>query len=534
MFEKILTLLNADRHSINILNMDLAKNKLKKISTNAFIVIVIAALCYCVGLLANVLAEPLHKEGYTYVMLAIMIFVSLILCIVNTIYKSQGMLFASKDNDLLLSLPLKKSTILASRIIKLMLSQYIWTAIILVPSLVVYVYYEGFTLSLLISSIVMLIAIPVLPVIVGTILGYIATLISSRFKNKNMMQMIVSIITFGISFYVGFSFSDKLNELLNTPQDIYLTLKQIYYPMGLYIESIETLNWLNLLMILGINLIPLALFVAIFSFMYFNIISKLSENHSKSNFELKLNKIKLHSIFDTLVLKEAKKYFRSSIYLLNTIVGPSLLAVGAGYLAVKGINVSSLVGDNTETLLKLKELIPLGLYIIVAMSISTANISASSISIEGKCVQLLKALPINITNVFLAKIFFHFVVVFLPVLLSVVVAAIVLEVTAIDIVILVIACGLNVFMLAVLGVCINILLPKTEASDIAIVKQSASSICSVIIGILYSVLVIYISYKFNFENVQVVIGLMSGICALVACVGWTFLETVGVKKFDEI
>lgn len=534
MFSKILTLLKADRHSLNILNMDLAKDKFKKISTNAFIVIVIAALCYSVGLLANVMAEPLYKEGYTYVMLAIMIFVSLILCIVNTIYKSQGMLFNSKDNDLLLSLPIEKKTILASRIIKLMLSQYIWTAIILVPSLVIYVYYEGISLSLIISSVVMLIAMPVLPVIVGTVLGYIATLISSRFKNKNMMQIIVSIITFGISFYVGFGFSDKLNELLNTPQDIYLTLKQIYYPMGLYIESIDTLNWLNLLIILGINLIPLVLFVAIFSFMYFNIISKLSENHGKSNFELKQNKIKVRSVFDTIVVKEANRYFRSSIYLLNTIVGPSLLVVGAGYLVVKGINIASLVGDNTEALLKVKELIPLGLYIMVSMSISTANISASSISLEGKSLQLLKSYPLNITDIFLAKVFFHFIVVFLPVVLSVVVAAIVLEVSVIDTLILAIASGLNVFMLAVMGLCINILLPKTEASDIAAVKQSASSICSIIIGVLYSVLVIYIAYKFNFGNLVIVIGIASGICALVACLGWIFLETFGVKKFEEL
>lgn len=534
MFSKILTLLKADRHSINILNMDLAKDKLKKISKNTFIVIVIVALCYCVGLFANIVAEPLYKQSYTYVMLALMIFVSLILCIVNTIYKSQGMLFMSKDNDLLLSLPLEKKTILASRIIKLMLSQYIWTAIILVPSLIVYVYYEGFTLSLFFSSIVMLVAIPILPVIVGTILGYIATLISSRFKNKNMMQIIVSIITFGISFYVGFSFSDRLNELLNTPQDVYITLKQIYYPMGLYIESIDTLSWSNLLMILGINVIPLALFIVVFSFMYFNIISKLSENHSRSKFELKSSKIKLQSIFDTLVSKEAKKYFRSSIYLLNTIVGPTILIVGAMYLALKGFNISSLVGDNTDILIQIKQLIPFGLYIIVAISISTANISASSISIEGKSIQLLKSLPMNITNVLLAKIVFHFIVVFLPVLISVVVAAIVLEVSAIDIFILVIACGLNVFMLAVLGLCINIMLPKTDASDIAIVKQSASSICTIIIGILYSVLAIYIAYKFNFKNVPVVIGIMSGISTMISCIGWLFLEKIGVKKFKEL
>lgn len=532
MINKIWTLLKADRHSINILNMDETKNKFKKISTNAFIAIVIGSLCYCMGICANFMAEPLHKEGYTYVMLAIMIFVSLILSIMNTIYKSQGMLFTSKDNDLLLSLPIEKRAILASRIIKLMLSQYIWTAIILLPSLVVYVYYEGITLSLIISSIVMLLAIPILPVIVGTILGYISTLISSRFKNKNTMQIIVSVITFGVTFYISFSLSDRLNELLNKPQDIYLTLKQIYYPLGLYIESIDTLNWLNLLVILAVNLIPLALFVLVFSFMYFNIISKLSENHSKARFEFK--KAKSHSVFDTLVIKEAKKYFRSSIYLLNTIVGPTLLVVGAGYLAIKGIDISSLVGENTEALLRIRELMPLGLYIMAVMSISTSNISASAISIEGKSIQLLKSLPINISNVFLAKIVFHFMVVFIPALLSVLVAGVALSLNTIDIIILAIAVGLNVFMLAVIGLVINILLPKTDASDIAIVKQSASSICSIIIGMLYAALVIYVAYKIDFNNSVIVIGIVSGICALVSCLGWFFLETYGVEKFNEL
>lgn len=532
MISKIWTLLVADRHSINILNMDMTKNKFKKISTNTFIIIVIGALCYCMGVCANFMAEPLHKDGYTYVMLAIMIFVSLILSIMNTIYKSQGMLFVSKDNDLLLSLPIEKRAILASRIIKLMLSQYIWTVIVLLPSLVVYAYYEGITLDFIISSIVMLVAIPILPVIVGTILGYIATLISSRFKNKNMMQIIVSVITFGVTFYISFSLSDKLNELLNKPQDIYLTLKQIYYPLGLYIESIDTLNWLNLLVILAINLIPLALFVLVFSFMYFNIISKLSENHSKAKFEFK--KAKSHSVFDTLIIKEAKKYFRSSIYLLNTIVGPTLLVVGAGYLAIKGINISSLVGENTDTLLRINELIPLGIYVMVAMSISTSNISASALSIEGKSIQLLKSLPVSISDVFLAKILFHFMVVFIPTLLSVLVAGIALSLNAIDIIILAIATGLNVFMLAVIGLVINVLLPKTDASDIAIVKQSASSICSIIIGVLYVILVIYIAYKFDFNDSVIVIGIVSGICALVSCLGWTLLETYGIKKFKEL
>lgn len=532
MIGKIWALLKADRHSISILNTDMTKNKFKNISSTAFVIIVIGVLCYFVGMHANLMAEQLHKQGYTYIMLALMIFVSLILCVVNTIYKSQGVLFVSKDNDLLLSLPIEKKAILASRIIKLMLLEYIWTAIILVPSLVVYVYYEGLTLSLIISSIIMLIALPIIPVILGTILGYIATAISSRFKSKNIMQIIVSVIIFVVTFYFSFKLSGNLNELINKAQDIYKTLKEIYYPLGLYIECIEKLDVLKLLTILAINVVPLILFVLIFSLGYFEIISKLSENHSKSKF--KFTTVKTRSVYDALFAKEAKKYFRSSIYLLNTIVGPTLLIIGAALLAIKGINIESIVGDNIQLLQQLNEYMPLLLYMVAAMGVSTANISASSISIEGKSLQLLKSLPINTMNIFLAKAAFHFLIVFVPSVLSVALAAVVLKLSAIDIIIVTISLALSVFMQAILGIVINLILPKMDGSEIAIVKQSASSICSIIVGILYAILIVFLIYKLELTHPVILFGILAFINTVVILASWVFLEKIGVKKFEEL
>ena len=532
MINKILTLIKADRHSINILNTDITKNKFKNISSTAFVVIIIGILCYAMGMYANMMAEPLYKQGYTYIMLALMIFVSLILCVVNTIYKSQGVLFVSKDNDLLLSLPIEKKVILASRIIKLMLLEYIWTAIILVPSLVVYVYYEGLTLSLIISSVVMLIALPIIPVILGTILGYISVAISSRFKKKNIMQIIISLVVFALTFYFSFKLSGNLNELINKAQDIYKTLKEIYYPLGLYIECIEKLDVLKLLAILAINLIPLILFILVFSLMYFKIISKLSENHSKSKFTF--TTLKAESPFDALFAKEAKKYFRSSVYLLNTIVGPSLLMIGAAFLLIKGIDIAKLVGENTQLLQQLEEYIPILLYMVAAMCVSTANISASSISIEGKNIQIFKSLPVDTMSIFLAKTAFHFFVVFVPTILSVVLASVALKVSAINLIIIVITLALSIFMQAILGVVINLFLPKLDGSEIAIVKQSASSICSIIIGILYAILVIFLMYKLELTHPVVLFGILAFINMVVILASWVFLEKIGVKKFEEL
>ena len=55
----------------------------------------------------------------------------------TTLYKSSSYLFEAKDFEMLISLPLKESTILISKIFMLLISNYLFTApIILIPAIV--------------------------------------------------------------------------------------------------------------------------------------------------------------------------------------------------------------------------------------------------------------------------------------------------------------------------------------------------------------------------------------------------------------
>lgn len=538
MLNDIWTLLKADRHSLNILNQDMtnkAKGKFNKFGKTGVILLFTALMCFVMGMYANVIAEELAKQGATFVMLAMMIIFTLIITIVNTVYKSQGMLFSAKDNDLLMSLPIPKKTILATRIIKLMLSQYIWVGVILIPSICVYVYYEGLTLSLLVSSIVMLIALPILPVIVGTIIGYIITLISSRFKNKNITQIIISIITFVLVFVLSFKLEAYLTNIVDMDMEIYEFLRKLYYPLGLYVECLEQINLLKLLEILIINLLPLLIFIIIFSFYYFNIISKLSENHAKSKFVL--NKVKTNSIFKSLLIKEGKKYFRSSIYLLNTIIGPMMLFAASIYLAYKGINIDSLKnmeGVTEDLIIQLKAYLPVFVYIMVFFCVGLANISASSISIEGSNIWHLKVLPIKIEKIFLAKAMFHILVVMIPTAISLILICYTLQMSVISSIILFITVMLSVVVVALAGLVINILLPKMNASDITVVKQSASSFVSMFVSIILGSIVMYYTYKMPFSEPIIMLGIISAICIVLIVALWTYLKRIGSLKFEKL
>ena len=181
----------------------------KKILLPVFLFLVVA---YSIGYYAYVIGKPLHEIGLTYVMLSLFIFMVSIITIIEGIYKSQGILFECKDNDLLFSLPIKRSQILFVRIFKLILFQYIYNLMFLLPAFVIYIYFEHPSISFYIISFIMTILIPIIPTVISSILGYLVKLVSSKFKSKKIIQTILSSIIFMGIFFLSFNLNNFIKE----------------------------------------------------------------------------------------------------------------------------------------------------------------------------------------------------------------------------------------------------------------------------------------------------------------------------------
>ena len=67
---------------------------------------------------AYYLAADLREDGKQYIVLALFVLMTTVLTIMEGIYKSGSLLFNCRDNDLLLAMPIKKSTITFLRIFK--------------------------------------------------------------------------------------------------------------------------------------------------------------------------------------------------------------------------------------------------------------------------------------------------------------------------------------------------------------------------------------------------------------------------------
>ena len=118
---RLLSLLKAVlSQDMNMFKYSAGKNasKFKKIILPIFLFIIVSG---SIGYYAYAIAEILAPLHLTFIMLSMFIAVVTILTFIEGIYKSQEILFEAKDNDMLFSLPIKKSTILFVRIFKLIL-----------------------------------------------------------------------------------------------------------------------------------------------------------------------------------------------------------------------------------------------------------------------------------------------------------------------------------------------------------------------------------------------------------------------------
>ena len=482
---KILSLLKAIlSENMSLFNYQTKRNS-KKITKIIVPIMLFIIVCFSVGMYANEIGKLLSKAHLTYIMLNMFIALVTVLAFIEGIYKSQGILFECKDNDLLLSLPIKRSTILFSRIFKLLVFEYLYNFLFLLPAFIVYIYYEHPSISFYLISIVMIILIPIIPTVVSCFFGYLIKLLSNKFKKEKIIQTILTTIILVGIFILSMNAQEYMKKLASEAKNINDLLTKIYYPIGAYSNLISKFDILLFVKLLLINIIPLILFIIIGQKYYFKIIisskSKSIRMSRKANANIKKNKPII-----SLTKKELKRYFSSPVYVFNTAFGLVILFIFTLILCFRGkaTLVSLLQGYGLTNSISIETIF----YGLVFFSLILISITSSSISLEGKTINITKSLPIDYKLIFKSKILNCFVIELPLTIVSILLFTIRFKVSIIYILELIILAVVTILLNAVIGLITNLKYPKLNAqNDTEVVKQSMSSLVSVFIsiGILY-------------------------------------------------
>ena len=517
---------------MNLFKYTSGKNA-SKIKKAILPIILFLIVMYSIGYYAYLIAKPLHQTNLTYIMLSMFIFIISIITLIEGIYKSQGILFEAKDNDLLFSLPISKKKILFVRIFKLMLFQYLYNLIFLLPAIIVYIYFEHPDINFYLISFLMTFLIPILPTVVSSILGYFVKLVSSKFKSKKIIQTILSSIIFMGIFFLSMNLNNFLQDIVVKATSINDILTKIYYPLGTYITLINDFNIWTLIKLLLINIIPFILFILLGAKLYFKIIYS-SKGLAVRNKKIKKEVFRKKSPVYALTIKELRRYFSSPIYMFNTIFGLLLILVLTIILCIKGQGIINTFLESEEISINIS--ISLLYYVLVLFSCSMTSITSSCISLEGKTINITKSLPVSEKIILKSKIIYPFIIELPFILVSELIFFIRFKTTIIDMLLIFSMSLIMVASSSIIGLIINLKYPKMNAkNDTEVVKQSISSMLSIFIGIgIFILSIALFIYFYQILNITLLLILHVFILLLLTLVLYCILIKFGVKEYKKI
>lgn len=518
---------------INSLSKEIktSNEKKKLLITTGTLLLMSILICFMSTMYSVLLAKALKPMGYLDLLLIVAILFSCILNFISSIYKAQGTLFSSKDYDLLMALPIKNSTILTSKILSLMCINYIGTALIIIPSSIVYfIYSEKLSGIFFIILIIGLIFIPMIPIIVATIVAIGITFLSSKFKYKNIATTVIGMITFLLIMIASLNMQSYVNVFIANSDSIVKGVSSIYLPALYLKEALVNYNGFSLIKFILISIIPFIAFILVFSKSYKSINGKLCESYKKANYMVK--NLETNSIIKALVIQELRRYFATPIYVMNTAFGMVLLVVASiSTLFISKEKITIILGYP-----EIIAILPISILVFFIFSIGLSCTTNSSISLEGNRLWILKSLPIDTKDIFKGKVITNLIITLPSVIIANTLFFIGLKFELnyflFNLMISIVFCILS----AVLGLIINLNFPKMDwTNPTSVVKQSTSVFVNMIIIMILSVGLIFISFNLvEIMDISIILSIILVIMIISIFVLIKILDNIGSKKFNRL
>ena len=480
---------------------------------------------------------PLHLQilGLTLFVVGISFFT-----IIEGIYKTGSLLFNCKDDQLLLSLPLKRSTVLFIRIFKFYVFELIFNTIWLLPVMIAYIRWaEVLDWTYFLVSIIMLFFLPIVPIVISCIVGAITSSLSSRFKYKNAAQIIISMIVCIGVMYLSMNLNSFYTYIITHATSINDLITKIYYPAGVYADLITKFDIIKLLIFIGINLAIFTLGVLVLSKFYFKINSRLKKITTNKKVKIDNLVIKRNPSMISLIKKELNTFFKTPVFIVNAGFALVLFIIVSIALCIKfndflpiltdpnGFNISENIIMNNLSLLIL---------ILISFTSFTTSITNSVISLEGKNINILKSLPIKTKNILLSKIYTALVLTTPILIVGDIILFIRFNINPIECILLLVLSILLPLVSHFIGIITNLKYPKLDWENQAeVVKQSTSSFMAVIIGMILMFVSVFIIMSLLGKISSIIILLIATILYIIIdLILYSYMYKKGVKLFNSL
>ncbi len=490
---------------------------------------------------ANTLFEKLAPMNIAYVLLSLFVFGISIMTFMEGIYKSGPLIFNCKDDQLLLSLPIKRRTVLFVRILKFYVFELLFNSLFLLPIMIAYIRWGSITWTYYLTCFIMLLLLPLIPIVLSSIIGVITSSLSSRFKYKNAIQIIISMaFVLGI-MYISFNMDNVFEYIAKNATSMNDLITKIYYPAGVFAKLVVDFSVKDLLIFILVNVGIFVIAIFILSKFYFKINSRLKKVTTSTK-KVRVDNLsyKTSSQTKSLIKKEVNTFFKTPVFIINAGFALVLFIVGAIAAAVK-IDAIMPMLTNPENGFGLSEDLitnnmSMMIFILITLASFMTSITNSVISLEGKSINILKSLPVKVETILMSKVYSALVITTPIILIGDILLSIRFKIKIVEVILLLTLSILMPLVSHFIGIIVNLKYPKLVwESTTEVVKQSTSSFISVMIGMILLIATYFIVFNIMGKvNSTLILSVATLVFIVINIILYLYLTKKSVKDFNKL
>ena len=447
--------------------------KVKGIVYALLMLYALGVFCWLFGQIFQLLAKPLYNAGCGWLYFVYVFIVAFAVMFIFSVFAAKNRLYEAKDNDLLLSMPIPPTVILASRMALLFAMNFIFGVLVVAPA--VYRWYElvPFELGSLVCILAEFLGLCLFSLSLSALFGWLLSLVSSRMRKKALVETLISFVFLAAYFYVY----SQLNKII---ADLIANNTQI----AASISGVAPLYWIGAGAVGEIGsfalgmLVMLAPFAAVYAILTRTFIKTATTKRGTAKIKYEAKEQKVSSRSSALLGKEAARFFSSSTCIVNNGLGVVIIVVAAVAVLIYGSRLRQLMN---MVMIPTDLAVCLGT-VAAAMMAGLVVPTSSSVSLEGKSIWVIQSMPVDPAQVLLSKLKLSLIMFLPPVVFFMAALFIVFGTTAAVAVPAFILSVAIIVVMAEIGLISNVNHPLLNwTSETQAIKNSSSVIISMVI-----------------------------------------------------
>ncbi|MBQ9458690.1 MAG: hypothetical protein IJU66_02015 [Oscillospiraceae bacterium] len=494
-----------------------------------FAVIMVGLLGGVFTMMSISLCRPLADAGMGWLYFALTSGVAILLGAFGSVFNTFSTLYLSKDNDLLLSMPIPVKDIVGARLANVYLMGAMYAATASLPALIVYWAVCGATAPRVVCGVLLFLIVTLIVLLLSVVLGYVVAKISLKLKNKSFFAVLLSLVFVGAYYFFYFRASDIIRDIIANASVYGERIKGSAYVLYLF-GRIGEGDW-------GAAAAFLAAMAAVAAGIWTVLLRSFTGIVTSSGRVERVRYVekaaKAKSPFGALLGKEFARFTSSPNYMLNTGLGTLLVPASGVLLLIKGREI---IGALYGVFSKESGSVEVLLCALLCVLASINDMAAPSVSLEGKSLWIAQSLPVEEKTVLRAKMSVQLLTTLPPVLFAAACAAAIVDAAAPVRVLLCVTPAAYAFFLAAADTLVDVKMPILNwTNELAPIKQSGAVVIALfgswLITAAVAALYLLLAHPLG---AAAYLGIWAFVFAAAAAAALRWLDTRGAAQFRAL